>query len=51
MIEQILSEFSRIGEQMERAVDVMEGDLDLVIGPLSHEHQADLLAALADENR
>jgi peptide chain release factor 1 len=29
----------------------MEGDLDQVLGPLSHEHQADLLAALAEENR
>jgi peptide chain release factor 1 len=29
----------------------MEGDLDQVLEPLKHEHQADLLAALADENR
>lgn len=41
----------RINLTIYRLLDVMEGDLDLVIGPLSHEHQADLLAALADENR
>jgi len=29
VIEQILREFSRIGEQMARAVDVMEGDREL----------------------
>ncbi len=29
--------------------DVMEGNLDPVIEPLMHEHQTDLLAAMADE--
>ncbi len=29
--------------------DVMEGNLDPVIQPLMHEHQTDLLAAMADE--
>jgi peptide chain release factor 1 len=29
----------------------MEGELEQVIEPLKQEHQADLLAALAEENR
>lgn len=41
----------RINLTVYRLLEVMEGELDLVLGPLSHEHQADLLAALAEENR
>ncbi len=41
----------RINLTIYRLLDVMEGDLDQVLDPLSHEHQADLLAALAEENR
>ena len=41
----------RINLTIYRLNEVMEGDLDQVLEPLKHEHQADLLAALADENR
>jgi peptide chain release factor 1 len=41
----------RINLTIYRLLEVMEGDLDLVLGPLNNEHQADLLAALAEENR
>lgn len=41
----------RINLTIYRLLDVMEGDLNQVIEPLKQEHQADLLAALADENR
>lgn len=41
----------RINLTIYRLLDVMEGELDLVLSPLNTEHQADLLAALAEENR
>ncbi len=41
----------RINLTIYKLLDVMEGDLDAVLEPLSHEHQADQLAALAEENR
>jgi peptide chain release factor 1 len=41
----------RINLTIYRLLDVMEGDLDQVLEPLRNEHQADLLAALADDNR
>ncbi|CAM3764472.1 peptide chain release factor 1 [Rheinheimera salexigens] len=41
----------RINLTIYRLLDVMEGDLNQVIEPLKQEHQADLLAALAEENR
>lgn len=41
----------RINLTIYRLADVMEGDLNQVLEPLKQEHQADLLAALADENR
>jgi peptide chain release factor 1 len=41
----------RINLTIYRLLDVMEGDLNQVLEPLKQEHQADLLAALADENR
>ena len=41
----------RINLTIYRLNEVMEGDLDQVLEPLKQEHQADLLAALADENR
>ncbi|MGI5308634.1 peptide chain release factor 1 [Rheinheimera sp. WS51] len=41
----------RINLTIYRLLDVMEGDLDQVLEPLKQEHQADLLATLADENR
>lgn len=41
----------RINLTIYRLNEVMEGELGLVIEPLKQEHQADLLAALADENR
>lgn len=41
----------RINLTIYKLLDVMEGDLDAVLEPLSHEHQADLLAMLAEENR
>jgi peptide chain release factor 1 len=41
----------RINLTIYRLLEVMEGELDLVLGPLNNEHQADLLAALAEENR
>jgi len=39
----------RINLTLYRLNEVMEGDLDAILGPLMQEHQADLLAALADE--
>lgn len=41
----------RINLTIYRLNEVMEGDLEAVLGPLRHEHQADLLASLAEENR
>jgi peptide chain release factor 1 len=41
----------RINLTIYKLLDVMEGDLDPVLGPLGHEYQADQLAALAEENR
>ncbi|MDH3992489.1 MAG: peptide chain release factor 1 [Gammaproteobacteria bacterium] len=38
----------RINLTLYKLAEVMEGDLDAVIGPLRQEYQADLLAALAD---
>jgi peptide chain release factor 1 len=38
----------RINLTLYKLVEVMEGDLDAVIGPLRQEYQADQLAALAD---
>lgn len=39
----------RINLTLYRLDEVIGGDLDTVIGPLKQEHQADLLASLADE--
>lgn len=39
----------RINLTLYRLNEVMEGDLDAVLGPIMQEHQADLLAALADD--
>jgi peptide chain release factor 1 len=39
----------RIGLTLYKLQSVMEGDLDDLIGPLSAEHQAEKLAAMADE--
>lgn len=39
----------RINLTLYKLDDVMQGDLDEVIEPLIHEHQADLLAAIGDE--
>lgn len=39
----------RINLTLYRLDSIMEGDLDPVIEPLIHEHQADLLAQLSDE--
>ncbi|MGL5409913.1 MAG: peptide chain release factor 1, partial [Shewanella sp.] len=39
----------RINLTLYRLNEVMEGDLDAILAPLMQEHQADLLAALADE--
>lgn len=39
----------RINLTLYRLNEVMEGDLDAIIGPLMQEYQADQLAALADE--
>ncbi|MDX3773842.1 peptide chain release factor 1 [Chromatiaceae bacterium AAb-1] len=41
----------RINLTIYRLNEVMEGDLGQVLEPLKQEHQADLLAALAEENR
>ncbi|MDP2560942.1 peptide chain release factor 1 [Psychrobium sp. 1_MG-2023] len=41
----------RINLTLYRLGDVMQGDLDLVVEPLLNEQQADLLAALSEENR
>ncbi|WP_333608097.1 peptide chain release factor 1 [Arsukibacterium sp.] len=41
----------RINLTIYRLNEVMEGVLELVLEPLKHEHQADLLAALAGDNR
>ena len=38
----------RINLTLYKLAEVMEGDLDAVIGPLRQEYQADQLAALAD---
>jgi peptide chain release factor 1 len=40
----------RIGLTLYRLPEVMEGDLDSVIEPLSQEHQADLLAGLSQDS-
>lgn len=40
----------RINLTLYRLNEVMEGDLDIVIAPLVHEHQADQLAALAQDH-
>ncbi len=39
----------RINLTLYKLDEVMSGDLDAVVGPLQQEHQADLLASLADE--
>jgi peptide chain release factor 1 len=39
----------RINLTLYKLDEVMSGDLDSVIGPLRQEHQADLLASLADD--
>lgn len=39
----------RINLTLYKLDEVMHGDLDAVIGPLKQEHQADLLASLADD--
>jgi peptide chain release factor 1 len=39
----------RINLTLYKLDEVIEGDLDAVIQPLRQEHQADLLAALADD--
>jgi len=39
----------RINLTLYKLGEIMEGDLGTVIEPLVHEHQADLLAAMADE--
>ena len=41
----------RINLTLYRLDEVMAGDLDAVLDPLLVEHQADMLAALAEENR
>jgi peptide chain release factor 1 len=38
----------RINLTLYKLAEVMEGDLGAIVGPLRQEHQADLLAALAD---
>ncbi|MEP6389386.1 MAG: peptide chain release factor 1 [Halioglobus sp.] len=38
----------RINLTLYKLAEVMEGDLGVIVGPLRQEHQADLLAALAD---
>ena len=39
----------RINLTLYKLAEVMEGDMDAVVGPLRQEHQADLLAALSDQ--
>lgn len=39
----------RINLTLYKLSDIMEGDLDCMIQPLIHEHQADLLASLSDK--
>ena len=39
----------RINLTLYKLEEVMEGDLEDVIDPLIHEHQADLLASLSEE--
>ncbi len=39
----------RINLTLYRLNEVMEGDLNALMDPILQEHQADLLAALADE--
>jgi peptide chain release factor 1 len=39
----------RIGLTLYKLQSVMEGELDDLLGPLSAEHQAEKLAAMADE--
>ena len=41
----------RINLTLYRLGDIMQGDIDLIIQPLLNEQQADLLAALAEDNR
>jgi peptide chain release factor 1 len=38
----------RINLTLYKLADIMEGDLNCIIGPLSNEHQANLLASLAE---
>lgn len=38
----------RINLTLYRLSEVMEGDLDAILGPLMQENQADLLAALSE---
>jgi peptide chain release factor 1 len=40
----------RINLTLYKLSEVMEGEVGAIIEPLRHEHQADMLAALADEN-
>lgn len=40
----------RINLTLYKLNEIIEGDLDAVVGPLQQEHQADLLAAFSDEN-
>ena len=39
----------RINLTLYKLAEVMEGEMDAVVGPLRQEHQADLLAALSDQ--
>jgi peptide chain release factor 1 len=39
----------RINLTLYKLDEVMQGDLDAVLGPLRQEHQADQLAALAEQ--
>ena len=39
----------RINLTLYKLAEVLEGDMDAVVGPLRQEHQADLLAALSDQ--
>ena len=40
----------RINLTLYKLLDVMEGDLDALIQPIQQEHQADLLAALGQDD-
>lgn len=40
----------RINLTLYKLNEIIEGELDSVVGPLQQEHQADLLAAFSDEN-